>query len=421
MDDLRPYLWKTTDFGRTWKSLTAGLPADVYLHAVREDPKRRGLLYVGTERGVSYSPDDGATWRELKLNLPTVAVHDLVVKGDDLVVATHGRSLWILDDLTAIREWSAAVAEKPLHLFSVGPAVRWRTHDPVTRHVKGPGENPPLGAVIRYALRAKPKGEATLEIQDAEGRIVRTLSSKKEEKEEEDEPDADDPDKPATLSLDPGVQRVVWDLRYEGAPWIRKAKVDSGNPKRGPFALPGRYVAKLTVDGQTLSAPLEVRPDPRVTVPAADLEAQLRFALTLRDEVGRLTGIVNQLSSVREQLRAAKPRLGANAKAAPLSALGDELIRKCDALEERLHNPTAEVTYDILAMKGGARLYSKLVPLYSWASEGDGAPTQAMREMHAEHARELKQLEDEWKALLAGDLAEINRKARELGLEFVSY
>ncbi len=422
MDDVRPYLWKTADFGKTWKSLTVGLPADVYLHAVREDPARRGLLYAGTERGVSYSPDDGATWRELKLNLPTVAVHDLVVKGKDLVVATHGRSIWILDDLTAIREWSTAIAEKPVHLFSIEPALRWRTHGAVTRLVKGPGENPPGGAVIRYALKDKPKGEATLEIQDAEGRIVRTLSSKKPEPEErEDEPDAGDADKPEALSLDPGVRSVVWDLRYEGAEWIRKARVDSGNPKRGPLALPGRYTAKLTVDGQTLTAALEVRPDPRLTVPAADLEAQLRFALTLRDEVSRLTGIVNQVRSVREQLRAVKPRLDKDARAAPLTTLGDALIAKCDALEQRLHNPTAEVTYDILAMKGGARLYSKLVPLYSWAAGGDGAPTRAMREMYAEHARELKQLEDEWKGLVAGDLAELNRKARDLGLELVSY
>jgi len=292
----------------------------------------------------------------------------------------------------------------------------------VTRLVKGPGENPPGGAVIRYALKDKPKGEATLEIQDAEGRIVRTLSSKKPEPEErEDEPDAGDADKPEALSLDPGVRSVVWDLRYEGAEWIRKARVDSGNPKRGPLALPGRYTAKLTVDGQTLTAALEVRPDPRLTVPAADLEAQLRFALTLRDEVSRLTGIVNQVRSVREQLRAVKPRLDKDARAAPLTTLGDALIAKCDALEQRLHNPTAEVTYDILAMKGGARLYSKLVPLYSWAAGGDGAPTRAMREMYAEHARELKQLEDEWKGLVAGDLAELNRKARDLGLELVSY
>ena len=174
------------------------------------------------------------------------------------------------------------------------------------------------------------------------------------------------------------------------------------------------------MDGETLSAPLEVRPDPRVKVPAGDLEEQLRFALSLRDEVSRLTGIVNQIRSVREQLRSAKERLGADAQAAPLLKLGEDLVRKCDALEDRLHNPSAEVTYDILAMKGGTRLYSKLVPLYGWADQGDGRPTAAMREIYAEHARELKQLEDEWKELLAKDLATINDQAKSLAIPFVT-
>jgi len=421
MDDARPYLWKTADYGKTWKSLVAGLPADVYLHAVREDPKKRGQLYLGTERGVSFSPDDGATWRELKLNLPTVAVHDLVVKADDLVVGTHGRSIWILDDLTAVREWSPAVAEKPDHLFSIQPAIRWRTAEALTNHVKAPGENPPVGAVIQYALKAKPKTDVTLEIQDGGGQTIRTLSSKKQEPEEpEDAPDAGERDKPTLLSLDPGVQRVVWDLRYEGANWIRKARVDSGNPKKGPLALPGRFTAKLTVDGETLSAPLEVRPDPRGKVPPGDLEEQFRFAVSLRDEVSRLTGIVNQVRSVRDQLRSAKERLATDAQAAPLLKLGEDLVRKCDALEDRLHNPSAEVTYDILAMRGGTRLYSKLVPLYTWADQGDGRPTAAMREVYAEHARELKQLEDEWKELLGKDLTAINEQAKSLAIPFVT-
>ena len=418
MDDPRPHLWKTADYGKTWKSLAAGLPQDVYLHAVREDPKRRGLLYLGTERGVSWSPDDGATWRELKLNLPTVAVHDLVVKDDDLVVGTHGRSIWILDDLTAIREWSAAIAGKPVHLFSIRPAIRWRTHGEVSSHVKGPGENPPVGAVVQYALAAEAKGELTLEIQDAAGATIRTLSSRKQEPEvPEDDPDADDADKPAVLSTEPGVQRVVWDLRHEAPKRIPRAKVDFGDPKVGPLTLPGRYTAKLTALGETLSAPFAVLPDPRVHAPAADLEEQLRFSLALRDEVSRLTGVVLRIRAVRDRLRAARERLAAGS---PLLPLVDAAVAKCDALEDRLHNPTAEVTYDILAMKGGARLYSRLIPLYSWSHEGDGRPTQGMREVHAEHARELAKLEDEWNRVVAIDLAALNTRAAELGLPFVS-
>ena len=237
MDDVRPYLWKTADYGKTWRALAAGLPRDVYLHAVREDPKAKGLLYVGTERGVSYSPDDGATWKELRLNLPTVAVHDLVVKDDDLVVGTHGRSIWILDDLTPLREWSKSVEAKTAHLFTARPATRWRYDGPVSSQVKGPGQNPPVGAVLHYWLKDEPKDDVVLEILDEKGGLVRKLSSRKvEPATPPDDPDAaeDDAAKKA-LPKKAGLQRAVWDLRYEGATKIRAAKVDSGDPAEGPM------------------------------------------------------------------------------------------------------------------------------------------------------------------------------------------
>src|SRR5204862_519113 len=146
LDDTHPYIWKTTDYGRTWKHLAAKLPQDVYLHAVREDPKRKGLLYVGTGRGVSFARDGGATWQVPGLNLPTVAVHDLVVKDDDLVLATHGRSMRILDALTPIRQWSPQVAGSAVHLFPPRPASRWEYRS--SFHGEGPGESPPHCAAI---------------------------------------------------------------------------------------------------------------------------------------------------------------------------------------------------------------------------------------------------------------------------------
>ena len=224
LDDARPYLWKTTDYGRTWKSLAGGLPRDVYLHAVREDPQRRGLLYLGTERGVSFSADDGATWRVLGLNLPTVAVHDLVVKNNDLVLGTHGRSMWILDDLTPIRQWSKEIAGEPAHIFPPQPAVRWEYRG--SFHGDGAGENPPQGAVINYSLKKKVEGDIKLEILDAGGGVVRILTNKKETpEEEEDAPDAPDREhKKPVLSTEAGVQRIAWDLSYESAAKIRNTK-----------------------------------------------------------------------------------------------------------------------------------------------------------------------------------------------------
>jgi photosystem II stability/assembly factor-like uncharacterized protein len=422
MDDMRPYLWKTTDYGRTWRSLATALPQDVYLHAVREDPKRRGLLYLGTERGVAFSPDDGVTWTQLKLNLPTVAVHDLVVKDDDLVLGTHGRSIWILDDLTPIREWSAAVAAAPVHLFTTRPAVRWRYDGRVSSQTRGPGENPPAGAILYYWLKQKPKGEISLEILDAKGAVVRRLTSKKQEPETaRDDPDPEwrDTSKLALPKNAAAVNRMLWDLRYEGATKIKGAKIDSGNPGEGPMALPGSYTARLTVDGRSYETKLEVRLDPRVSVSPADLEVQLAFALTLRDDLTRLSGIVHDLRSVREQAKARAAVLAGNESAAGLVKAADALAAKCDALEQKLHNPKAQVSYDILAMKGGAQLYSRLAPLYTWSHETDAKPTQGMREVYAQLKQELDADAAEWDRIVATDVKALNDQARELAPGFV--
>ena len=156
MDDYKPYVWKTTDFGKTWTAITDGLDDRTFCHAIREDPKKKGLLYLGTEHGVMYSPDAGKTWKSLQQNLPTVPVHDLVVKDNDLVVGTHGRSIWILDDLTPLRETTDAIRNQTAHLFPVQPATSWRLTSaaPDRRlHAAGSnGQNPPDGAVIWFQL-----------------------------------------------------------------------------------------------------------------------------------------------------------------------------------------------------------------------------------------------------------------------------
>jgi hypothetical protein len=376
---------------------------------------------VGTETGVSYSPDDGATWKELKLNLPTVAVHDLVVKDDDLVVGTHGRSIWILDDLTAVREWSTEVEAKDAHLFTARPAVRWHYDGPVSSQVKSVGQNPPVGAVVHYWLKDEPRGDVVLEVLDGKGAVIRKLTSRAVEAgapKDDPDPAGDDSEK-KPLPKAAGLQRAVWDLRHEGATKIRGAKIDAGDPGEGPMALPGAYTLRLTVDGRSLATPVEVRLDPRVTVSRADLEEQQAFALTLREDLTRLSGTVHDLRAVREQVRARAASLRGVSAAAPVVEAADALAGRCDALEERLHNPGAEVTYDILARPGGAKLYSRLAPLYSWARAGDGKPTQGMREVHAELRKELDALCAEWKAILETDVPAFNAKARELAPDFV--
>ncbi len=180
-DDYRPYLFKTTDGGTIWKNVGTVLPQDVYLRVVREDPKQKGLLYLGTERGLALSRDGGESWTDLKLNFPTAAVSDLFVKDNDLVVGTSGRSIWIFDDLTPIRDWSASIAAEDVKLFPVQPAVRWRYHGSFEEGTRGgAGQNPPDGAVVHYYLKTRPKGEITLEILDAQKKLVAKLTSKEE-------------------------------------------------------------------------------------------------------------------------------------------------------------------------------------------------------------------------------------------------
>ena len=185
------------------------------------------------------------------------------------------------------------------------------------------------------------------------------------------------------------------------------------------MVLPGTYTARLTVDGQAYSTPAEVRLDPRVRVSRVDLEEQLAFALALRDDLTSLSGIVRDLRSVREQVKARTASVRGRPAAEPLVEAADALVAKCDALEEALHNPKAEVSYDILARPGGARLYSRLAPLYSWAHDGDGRPTQGMREVHAELKKELDALTAEWRVILETDVPALNAKAREVTPDFV--
>ncbi len=447
IDDMHPYLYRTQDHGKTWTLLSGSMPQEVPLHVVRHDPKAKGMLYVGTERGVVFSADDGKTWQSLQLNLPTVPVHDLIVKGDDLVLGSHGRSLWIFDDLTPIRAFSPAIATKPVELLPPLTPTRWRYHGRIG--ASGRGDNPPAGAVIHFWLKDKPKSKPNLEILDADGKLVRSLAketepeptavekeggaakeptgeeqeAKEKEKEKEEEPE-EEPDRPGgkrkmRLPDKPGLYRVIWDLEHDPARPIKQAKMDSGSAETAPLALPGKYTVKLTVDGQTVTTSLELRPDPRVKAAPADLAEQVRLGLAVRDDFNKLSGAVEQLRAIRRQLQQRNALVKDIHKARPLVKASSEFLAKLDALESKLHNPKAQVTYDILAMKGGAQLYSNLGWLYGAVLDGDGPPTQGMREAATRLSGELADRLKEFQDLIDKDLAELNRQAKALDLPHV--
>lgn len=415
LDDMRPYVFRTRDAGASWELTIQGLPANAYVLAVREDPEVPGLLYAGTRFGVFLSRDGGDRWEAFKLNLPPVVVSDLEVKGGDLVVATSGRSLWILDDLSAVRSASAETAAKPLHLFAPRAAERLQLHHGWSSEAVG--ENPPRGATIHYSLSTKATGEVTLEIFDGEGRRVRRLSSvAKPQLFPEDDPDEPMEAPEAALSGAAGLHRAVWDLRWEGAARLENAKVDLGDPTEGPLALPGTYRLRLSADGRTEEAALAVLPDPRSRVSAGDRKSQLDFALALRADLDRVVADIGEVRAIQAQVDDLAERLAGDGRAASLVAAAKRVSQSAAALEARFHNPKAEIVYDILAQRGGTQLHSNLVFLYISAIWGEGAPTQGMREVAVELAAKLAELEGRLAELKSGDLADLEQLSRALNL-----
>ena len=418
LDDSRPYLYRTTDFGESWERLDGSLPPQIYLHAVREDVVDRRILYLGTERGVSYSTDGGKNWKRLKLNLPTVAVHDLAVKGNTLVVGTHGRSIWAFDHLNVLREMTPQVKERAVYLFNVTDATRWQLN-------RGPadkfaGQNPPDGAVIHYWLKEAPKTDISIEIFDDGGRLVTTLSSKRRSPIGYSDNTSGESSSinASLLSKTEGLNQVVWNLHHSGAELIENGKLDFGGPVFGPKAIPGVYTIRLKVDGQEQSSTLRLHPDPRVTLSAADYKLQLETSLAIRDDVSRLSLLVRQLRSIRQQLAARNQLLRQRPTATDLVRDAESLIRKLDELEEQMHNPKAEVVYDILAFKGGAKLYSRIAFLHDVSSEGDGPTPQGVRTVYAQQKRELDSFEVALRGLIS-ELGALNVRAKQLDLPHI--
>jgi hypothetical protein len=273
-DDLHPYAYKTTDYGKTWTLIINGIPDGTFVRAVREDPKRPGLLFAGTERGVYISFNDGGSWQPLKMNLPEVPVRDLTIKGDDLVIATHGRAFWSLDDITPLRQMTRETLVASVDLYQPAPAVRFRAPHFSFRPGTAVGMNPPDGVILDYSLASEPQGDISLDILDGKGKVIRPYSSKPKP-ETVCHVDEAEPEHPkGELPKKQGLNRFVWNMRYQSPVEVPCAIYDEGSPI-GPLTLSGHYQAPLTVDGKAYTAPIQIVPDPRVKASEADLENHL--------------------------------------------------------------------------------------------------------------------------------------------------
>ena len=418
-DELRPYIYKTSDYGKSWTAITKGIPNNTFVRAVREDPKKRGLLYAGTESGVYVSFNDGVDWRPLRLNLPTVPIHDLVVKNDDLVLATHGRSFWILDDVSPLRQFTDDIAKQEVHLYT--PAVAYRLHNPDPEDVPKPtlnGQNPPPGAVIYYFLKDKPKGEVTIEILDASGKTVRKYSSERIELPEEP-PETEDKKPEKEIKPEAGLNRFVWDLRYEPAArvpgyslWEYKAGA------RGPLAVPGQYQVRLTVEGKSQTSPFELKLDPRVQVAQADLQKQFDLLIQIRDRLSEVYEAVNQIEDVRSQSAALKKRLPENASYRPLTTSADDLDKKLITVREPLINLHISANEDSVAYP--PQLDGQLAFLALAVGSGsDSAPTEAALQRFEVLKKQTDEVLALWSEMQKTDVASFQKLATQSGVAVV--
>jgi hypothetical protein len=343
----------------------------------------------------------------LQLNLPTTPVHDLVVKNDDLVLATHGRSFWILDDLSPLRQFSDDVAHQETHLYTPATAIRVHNVDDVPKPILV-GENPPAGAVIYYFLKEAPKGEVTIEILDGSGSVIRKYSSNKVT--ELDEPlDPDDKKPEKQIKAEAGLNRFLWDMRYESAAHVPDYYLwEYKDGALGPLAVPGKYQVRLTVDGKSQTAPLEVKLDPRVNVSQADLEKQFNLLLEVRDELSRVYDTVNQIQDVRAQVNGLKKRLPEDTTNKPILGAAGDLDQKMLAVRDNLVQLKIKANEDSLVYP--QRVDSKLAFLaLAVGDSNDSAPTES--EYH-QYEKLKKQTDDylaHWGELQRTDLASFQK------------
>jgi len=397
-DDLRPHIWRTRDGGRSWTEIVAGIDSGAAVSVVREDPKRRGLLFAGSETRVWVSFDDGDHWQSLRLNMPATSIRDLVIKDDDIVLGTHGRSFWILDDITPLRQLRANTASATT-LFAPQLATRFRwnknTDTPLPPDEPA-GENPPDGAIIDYQLAPGVSGAVSLEILDGAGRVVRRYAST-----DTAVPPADVGNIPAywirptpVLSAAPGLHRSVWDLRYERPAVLNTdypiAAILHNTPRepRGPWAMPGRYTVRLTVNGRAYTQPLVVRMDPRVKTPVADLQQQFATATKLTDLLRQDYDALTQLRARRVQLRGARQQGDTS---------GSSLDTRLATLEGGggggRGGRGGSASPSLSALNG------ELAALYNIIEGADAAPTTQALAAVAEVERQLKTVLAEWSAV----------------------
>ncbi|MEM7111718.1 MAG: glycosyl hydrolase [Chloroflexota bacterium] len=437
LDDYTPYMYKTADYGQTWTAITDGFREDDFLRCVRADPMRRGLLYAGTETGIYVSFNDGDSWQSLQLNLPVSPVYDLKIKNNDLVVGTHGRSFWILDDITPLHQISDEMMGSKLHLFQPRDAVRpvpilfegwdnprpgknyyasftdiaahYATHNDenvIERKFLDAGDNPPSGTIITYYLAQAPTEALSLTILDGAGNEIRTFTTKPA--------DADDKkDREASvvyLTAHQGMNRFVWDMRYPPTTRV-KGKEASAVAMSGPVAVPGSYQARLSLGATSMTQSFAVLADPRVTTSQEDFQAQFDMLIAIRDKISECNDTVNRVLDIQKQIDGWLERLGG--KDAKVKEAGESLKKTLKAALDPIM--VAGLKDGVAALNHGMRLAAKLGNMAPVVYSADFKPSQGATAVFAELSDRIDEQMTQIQAVLEGDVIRFSQLVQEAG------
>jgi photosystem II stability/assembly factor-like uncharacterized protein len=426
-DDYKPYLYKTSDYGKSWKKITSGIPDGAFTRVIREDPNKRGLLYAGTETGIYISFDDGANWQSMQMNLPVTPVTDLVIqkREQELVAATQGRSFWIFDDLPALHQMMDAGGFKAVsenHLFKPKDTYRMAGGGgfplPATATI---GRNPANGAVVYYSLKAKPTTDLVLEFFDASGKSINKFTTRLPKA--GGAPGAGDQapagggeeggfgGAPARATTDAGLNRFVWDLRYPDPARFPGMILWAGET-RGPRVVPGNYQVKLTVDGQTLTQSFEVKSDPRLTTTAAEYAKQLEFSLTMRDKLNETENAIIQIRDVKKQVDDLVKRVGPQSK--PIADAGNALNKKLSEVEEALYQTKNQSSQDPLNFP--IRLNNKLAALLAVVGRSETPPNDQSYAVYDELNGEINAQLQKLSQIIKTDVPAFNQLVKDANI-----
>jgi photosystem II stability/assembly factor-like uncharacterized protein len=437
IDDFKPHIYRTHDGGKTWTHITNGIPDGAIINVVREDAKKRGLLFAGSETQVWVSFDDGDHWSSLRLNMPATSIRDLIVKDDDIAVGTHGRSFWILDDIAPLRQISAATESTPATLFKPAAAYRfrWSKYPDTPIPPDEPwAHNPPDGAIIDYYLGSGSAGDAKLEIVEASGRVIRAYSSR-----DTSMAPADLGNTPAywirpthVLSAAPGFHRFVWDVHYAppagtsaqpGNYPISATPGDTPREPRGPWAAPGLYTVRLTVGGTSSSAPLTIKMDPRVKTPATAIAHVHAMAVRLYDDIARDSAIVERARVAREQLRAVRDRVTGNASLADaITAFDQQLLAVAGqgGGGGRRGGGGGRGRGGAPGQQSFSTINGELMSLLNLLEDADAEPTSQAVAAVAKVEQEFVTLANQWTTLRTTELATLNAKLKAAGQQAIA-